>query len=102
MLAGAHRVVLVRASGTETSTCKRCKAQFTPRSNHARACVYHPQLYTGGEVGKYTGFVPISPALEHRSRERGLVRFWDCCNALEEGAPGCCTGKHVSYDDTEA
>ena len=53
-------------------------------------------------MGKYTGFVPVSPAFEHRSRERGLVRFWDCCNALEEGAPGCCMGKHVSYDDADA
>jgi hypothetical protein len=29
----------------------------------------------------------------------GLIRFWDCCGAEEEAAPGCCTSRHVTYDD---
>ena len=29
----------------------------------------------------------------------GLIRFWDCCGAEEEDAPGCCTSRHVTYDD---
>lgn len=29
----------------------------------------------------------------------GLVRFWDCCGSEQEDAPGCCTGRHVTYDD---
>jgi hypothetical protein len=110
MLVAAHGHVLrghvVAASGAPVEatspkrTCRRCKVQFVPADNHARACVYHTALFTGGEVGKYTGFVPVSPAYEHRSLHRGLVRFWDCCNALQEEAPGCCTGPHEAYEDT--
>ena len=29
----------------------------------------------------------------------GLIRFWDCCGAEEEEAPGCCASRHVTYDD---
>ena len=31
----------------------------------------------------------------------GLMRFWDCCGAEEEAAPGCCTSQHVTYDDPD-
>jgi len=27
------------------------------------------------------------------------VRFYDCCGALAEDAPGCCTGPHASFDE---
>ena len=39
------------------STCKNCKKPFLPSQNHPGACHYHPDLYTGGEAGKYIGFV---------------------------------------------
>lgn len=31
----------------------------------------------------------------------GLIRFWDCCGAEDENAPGCCTSRHVTYDDPD-
>ncbi len=30
-----------------------------------------------------------------------IRRFWDCCGAEQEDAPGCCTGRHVTYDDPD-
>lgn len=29
-------------------------------------------------------------------------RFWDCCGAEEQDAPGCKHGPHVSFDDGES
>jgi hypothetical protein len=28
-----------------------------------------------------------------------LSRFWDCCGAADEAAPGCVQGYHLSFDD---
>jgi len=81
------------------STCRRCRASFTASSNGPHVCRYHPALFTGGEVGKYLGFVPRSGAVEDQLKQRGLVRFWDCCGALSEGAPGCATSRHWAWDD---
>jgi len=61
--------------------------------------MHHASLFTGGEYGKYTGFVPASPRFEDRQRQRGLVRFFDCCGALSEDAPGCCSAPHEPFDD---
>jgi hypothetical protein len=51
-----------------TQTCRQCRKQFSARDNGPRACTWHPELYTGGELGKYTGFVPASPAYEDRMK----------------------------------
>ena len=49
------------------------------------------------------GFCRASAAPEDQLKvvlgRTGLIQFWDCCGAEEEGAPGCCTGRHVTYDD---
>jgi hypothetical protein len=51
------------------------------------------------------GFCRASDAPEHQLRKvtgrTGLVQFWDCCGSEKEGAPGCCFGKHVTYDDPD-
>lgn len=49
------------------------------------------------------GFVRESAAPEHQLRavvgKSGLMRFWDCCGAESEAAPGCCTGPHVAFGE---
>lgn len=51
------------------------------------------------------GFVRESAAPEHQllvaKGRRGLMRFWDCCGAEAEDAPGCVLGFHVSFDADE-
>jgi hypothetical protein len=64
------------------STCARCHNQFINNSrlfnnphcgllNPHMVCRYHPQYYE--------------------------AKFWDCCGAEEENAPGCVKGVHMSY-----
>lgn len=84
---------------TVTATCRHCKKPFVVADNHDAACRYHPMLYTGGEVGKATGFVRRSQEPEDQLKERGIIRFWDCCGARDELAPGCQIGRHVSFDE---
>jgi len=67
--AGAPRC----AAGATRQTCRRCKREYVTSANDTHACTYHPALFTGGEQGKYTGFVPDSPAPEHRMKARGTA-----------------------------
>ncbi|KAF6259118.1 hypothetical protein COO60DRAFT_1044090 [Scenedesmus sp. NREL 46B-D3] len=100
--ANSSRVVQATAS-TALVTCRRCKQRFSEASNTKDACRYHPALYSGGEVAKAIGFVRASDAAEDQLERvvgrKGLMRFWDCCGSEDEGAPGCCVGFHVSFDD---
>ncbi|PSC70097.1 hypothetical protein C2E20_6422 [Micractinium conductrix] len=86
-------------------TCRRCKQQFDPEENGPGSCRYHSALWTGGEVAKAIGFCRESDQPEHQLKavfgRTGLVQFWDCCGAELENAPGCCTGRHVTYDDPD-
>lgn len=85
--------------------CRRCRQHFLQTDNHTTACRYHPALYTGGEVAKAIGFCRQSAEPQHQLSavvgRTGLMRFWDCCGAEREGAPGCCAGRHVTYDDLD-
>lgn len=51
-------------------TCRRCRRPYSDAENGTSACTYHPALFTGGELGKYTGFVPASPRYEDRMKVR--------------------------------
>ncbi|KAL4449047.1 hypothetical protein ABPG77_007764 [Micractinium sp. CCAP 211/92] len=55
--------------------------------------------------GQAIGFCRQSDAPEHQLRavagRTGLIQFWDCCGAEQEDAPGCCMGRHVTYDDPD-
>ncbi|GJP67632.1 hypothetical protein CLOP_g24427 [Closterium sp. NIES-67] len=88
----------------EMKTCRRCRAAYDPRYNHAHACRYHPALFTGGERGKAVGFTRASSRPEDQLsvvHGTGLLRFWDCCGAMDASAPGCTHGRHVSFDELE-
>jgi hypothetical protein len=57
----------------DLQTCRQCRRRFAPSANGPAACVWHPDLFTGGELGKYTGFVPASPAFDDRMKARARV-----------------------------
>jgi hypothetical protein len=88
----------VAANSNRERICRRCHKTFLPQNGTA-VCVYHTELFTGGEVGKFTGYVP--PPIPLQRRKTGLVRFYDCCGARSEDAPGCVVGPHVPFDDDD-
>lgn len=47
------------------------------------------------------GCQPLSPLFKECPPALLFCRFWDCCGAEDEDAPGCCTGRHVTYDDPD-
>jgi len=84
-------------------TCRACKARFDPAANTETSCRHHPSLYTGGEVAKAVGFARRSADPAHSLAatlgRTGLLRFWDCCGAVDEAAPGCTLGRHVPFGE---
>ncbi|EFJ51876.1 hypothetical protein VOLCADRAFT_120441 [Volvox carteri f. nagariensis] len=86
-------------------TCRRCKKRFVAEQNHRGACRYHSEGWTGGELAKAVGFVRRSEAPEHQLAavmgRTGLLRFWDCCGAEDEDAPGCQVSFHLTFDEEE-
>ncbi|CAI5499945.1 unnamed protein product [Closterium sp. Naga37s-1] len=84
---GAAGLSAEAGSGSgETKTCRR----------------YHPALFTGGERGKAVGFTRASSRPEDQLsvvHGTGLLRFWDCCGAVDVDAPGCTCGPHASFDE---
>ncbi|CAI7868037.1 unnamed protein product [Closterium sp. NIES-53] len=102
---GAAGLSAEAGSGSgETKTCRRCREAYDPRRNHARACRYHPALFTGGERGKAVGFTRASSRPEDQLsvvHGTGLLRFWDCCGAMDVDEPGCTCGPHASFDELD-
>eukprot|EP00966_Prymnesium_polylepis_P179679 4160138-Prymnesium_polylepis.1 len=83
----------VAAAPTERlSTCRVCKQSFRASENHDRACCFHPAgRMMGAENTKHSGTrVGVKP---------GLTVFWDCCASEDPDNPGCCFGRHMTYDD---
>ena len=84
------------AGALVTSTCRVCHQQCVRSENHDGACHYHPERWLGAENGKHfgthTGPGGVPP---------GLTMFWDCCSKEDINAPGCCTQRHLSYDDND-
>lgn len=104
MLLNLHRPITIALSAAHSThpICRVCKQAFDPRSNTEKSCRYHPAIYTGGEVGKATGFVRKSSAPEHQLKSvlgTGLIRFWDCCGKADPDAEGCEVGRHLSFDE---
>jgi hypothetical protein len=89
----------------QTSLAIAPRQPYRASENHRTACLYHPEMYTGGEIAKYIGFVRASERPEDQLvnvvGRTGLAQFWDCCGATEEDAPGCTRGYHVGYGDPD-
>lgn len=88
-------------ASTTLRTCRHCKRPFDPTLNTPTSCRHHPALFTGGEVSKAIGFLRDgdgSPWLMESVGRAGLLRFWDCCGAGDEDAPGCVVGPHEPFE----
>ena len=71
--------------------CKTCKTMFRVE-DPKDICNYHKGKWMGAEKSKHYG-------TRSGAENIGLSLFWDCCSAENLNDPGCCQGKHVSYDD---
>ena len=89
LLCGASALQLVPVK----KLCRTCKKEFDPLDK-ADVCLYHSGRYLGAERSKHFG----KSGLEFR----GVDYFWDCCDKLAPSDPGCCVGRHQSYDDDDS
>ena len=76
------------SSSHRTSTCRRCKKQFSPEQN--TICVHHPGIYSGR----------LNRINDVDTSDKEF--FWSCCGEYELHATGCLhLDKHCSYDDND-
>ena len=72
--------------------CRVCRQPFTAAT--VDSCRFHSGRWMGAENSKHHGS-------RSGGRDTGLSLFWDCCEGAGPDAPGCCTGRHRSYEDAE-
>ena len=72
--------------------CRVCRQQFTVST--VDSCRYHSGRWMGAENSKHHGS-------RSGGKDTGLSLFWDCCEGTGPDAPGCCIGRHRSYEDAE-
>ena len=77
---------------TKKKLCRRCKQYYDEEKNTLTSCRYHSGRWMGAEESKHHG-------TRSGGEKSGLALFWDCCDGEDTYAVGCCTGKHISYDD---
>ena len=75
-------------------TCKNCKVLYDVNTNNIASCKIHKGRFIGAEASKHAG-------TKSGEINKGLLVFWDCCDALEPAAIGCHSYFHVSYDDAD-
>jgi hypothetical protein len=80
----------------QLKVCRRCKLSFDPSKNGPEACSFHRGRWIGAEISKHLG------GRSGSAGNTGLSVFWDCCDAEVYDAPGCMTGRHLSYDEEES
>ena len=77
-----------------TKTCKNCRSTYISTDNNILSCRVHKGRFIGAEASKHSG-------TRSGGDNKGLLVFWDCCDAYDPLAPGCCSYYHVSYDDDD-
>ncbi|GAQ89518.1 hypothetical protein KFL_005310090 [Klebsormidium nitens] len=78
-------------------TCKQCKQQYDPESNHPRACKYHTAHY-GGETRRKFESVYEGGTLTTADGGK-ITAYWHCCGNQDPTDPGCEAAPHRSYDE---
>ncbi len=82
------------ALGSRAVACVRVQMLLQPALQH----LLHEHHMTLLVLDRLKSHYPV--AMMFRCAQRvSTDRFWDCCGAEEEGAPGCCTHYHVSFDE---
>lgn len=83
-------------------TCRRCHARFDPGRNEANACRFHRSIYVcryhPAEVRSLNIGLGDGLGYYGNGEEGWDARFWDCCGAEDEGAPGCSAAPHEPFD----
>ena len=72
--------------------CRVCKKQYNQLESDETSCRFHKGRWLGAENSKHMG-------TRSGGTHVGLSLFWDCCDEECESGPGCCFGRHKSYDD---
>lgn len=99
-----HRVLAFFPSASR-ALCQRCKHPFPAGSGNPLAllptCHFHPGLfvcrYHPAEVRCSISGNGDGLGYYSTGEEGWPARFWDCCGAEEQSAPGCVWDRHVSY-----
>ncbi|KAL3697485.1 hypothetical protein R1sor_011561 [Riccia sorocarpa] len=93
--------LIVNAAGGKPSstlrTCRNCKQQFDPETNHPRACRFHTAHF-GGETKRKFESVYTGGTMNTIGGGE-IVEYWHCCGNKDRFDPGCEAAPHASYDD---
>ena len=80
-------------------TCRRCHLMFRPSQNHAGACCFHPEIFTGETKQRW---MESGESLERARRDGSLGEihyYWTCCGQEQRTSLGCARTRHSTYDD---
>eukprot|EP00850_Spirogloea_muscicola_P005769 SM000026S09018 [mRNA] locus=s26:937377:938047:+ [translate_table: standard] len=77
-----------------TRLCRRCKRQFDPQQNEVAACAYHRGLFVCRRHDDQKRYYELKDG-----EGPYAARFYDCCGAESEGAPGCTQSRHITFDE---
>lgn len=73
-------------------TCRICHQQFSKRNENS--CRFHPESYCGETAQRWT-----APGDE--TIKNDIHNFYSCCGASDVNTKGCCSTRHLTYDDEE-
>jgi hypothetical protein len=73
-------------------TCRLCHQQFSKSDENS--CRFHPESYCGETAQRWT-------APGDKTIKNDIHNFYSCCGASDINAKGCCSTKHLTYDDEE-
>ena len=80
--------------GASLRTCRSCLKQFDELRNGESSCRFHPESFSGETAQRW-----LPPG---ETKGGGVVHhFYSCCGAKERDAPGCCSTRHKTFDETE-
>lgn len=70
----------------------RCLQAFDAARNGPKACVYHPQSFSGETRQRWA-------APGDAAGGGDVLTFYGCCGADDAKAPGCAAGRHYTFDE---
>jgi len=76
-----------------SAVCRSCLQKFSVSANHATACRYHPESYSGETSQRWRAPGDVGGS--------DVQYFWTCCGASSKEAAGCVAKAHVSFDEED-
>ncbi|KAI9189870.1 hypothetical protein H9P43_001303 [Blastocladiella emersonii ATCC 22665] len=78
--------------------CRRCNNEFDRSS--PSGCRFHRDAFVCRPHPPDHYAFELNDAMYKQLLEKNwAAKFWDCCGAEDQGAPGCATANHVGWDD---